>query len=93
MLSQNQPPASHDGPRELARRIAERWPAAHASEVNPAPDPLPEEPWLTALLSTCFQASLLLDEGRPVTFRLLLRSAIHGAAQRWSPLALLPLAF
>jgi hypothetical protein len=51
-------------PPDLARATRERWPAnAH---------PLPEPGALEALVSACYQASLLRDEGRAVEFRLLL---------------------
>src|SRR5689334_14748897 len=51
------------GPAELARLVEERW--------GPAPG-LPEPAILQRLLSVCFLASLLRDEGRPVTFRIAL---------------------
>lgn len=49
-------------PRDLARRVEEGWPIA---------DGLPARGLLAALLSVCYQASLLHEEGRPVRFRLL----------------------
>jgi hypothetical protein len=48
---------------DLARLVEQRWGAAPG---------LPEPAILERLLSVCFQASLLHDEGRPVTFRMAL---------------------
>jgi len=59
-------------PRDLAEFVADRW--------NPAPDGVPagdggDLPGLDRferILSTCYQASLLREEERPVIFRLML---------------------
>src|SRR6516225_8541476 len=58
---------SHTYPRELARRIISYWPV-----VDDPLDKLPPEEAVAALLSEAFQASLLREEGRPVTCRLAL---------------------
>lgn len=69
----------HAYPQHLASFVARQW-----SEVCPPPevygaaafstagDNLPDAPVLERLISVCYQASLLLDEQRPVTFRLML---------------------
>ncbi|MBK8975384.1 MAG: hypothetical protein IPM29_05625 [Planctomycetes bacterium] len=57
----------HAYPNELATFVAARWP--DEAEPLPAPNLLLE------LLSTCYQASLLREEDRPVQFRLLLGPA------------------
>jgi hypothetical protein len=44
----------------------------HAYPQNLAVHPLPQAPVLEQLLSTCYQASLLREENRPVRFRLML---------------------
>jgi len=56
---------SHTYPRELARKIISYWPV-----VDDPLDKLPPEEAVAALLSEAFQASLLREEGRPVTCRL-----------------------
>jgi len=58
---------SHTYPRELARKIISYWPV-----VDDPLDKLPPEEAVAALLSEAFQASLLREEGRPVTCRLAL---------------------
>lgn len=62
-MSATTPPSAHADAGDLARLVAGRW--GHAPG-------LPEPAVLERLLSVCFQASLLHDEGRPVTFRLAL---------------------
>ena len=67
----------HAYPRDLAAFVAARWednvgktdsraPVPH----NPPADPLPEARVLEEVLSACYQASLLREEGNPVLFRL-----------------------
>lgn len=65
-------------PKELARLVLNRW---NSEVVTPSlidlptysgADKLPPLRQLEALLCTCYQASLLSDEGRPVRFRLML---------------------
>jgi hypothetical protein len=57
-------------PADLAERVALRWEQAKAAgRVDLAP---PTNADLTTILSTCYQATLLREEGRPVTFRLAL---------------------
>jgi hypothetical protein len=59
--------SGHTYPRELAKKIVSYWPIA----ADPL-DRLPPEETLVALISEAFQASLLWEEGRPVTCRLAL---------------------
>jgi hypothetical protein len=55
-------------PADLARFIRERW---DEGEFGPLPDP----DALEALISACYQASLLREEERAVTFRVILCDA------------------
>ena len=59
--------SSHTYPRELAEKIISEWP-----EVTNPLDDLPPQETLVSLLSEAFQASLLREESRPITCRLLL---------------------
>jgi len=52
-------------PADLARFIRERWDEGRAGA-------LPDQGTLEALISTCYQAGLLREEERAVTFRLIL---------------------
>ena len=57
-------------PSDLTARVLERWHQARgAGEIDV---PLPAATDLAALLSVCYHATLLHEEGRPVTFRLAL---------------------
>lgn len=58
---------AHQYPADLARFVRERW-AADDADPEIA---LPELPVLEALVSTCFQASLMREEERQITFRLI----------------------
>ena len=68
----------HAYPRDLAAFVAARWDHTGSSDSldpvshYPPVDPLPEACVLEGLLSTCYQASLLREEGQPVRFRLAL---------------------
>ncbi|HEY3499522.1 MAG TPA: hypothetical protein VGK73_32755 [Polyangiaceae bacterium] len=55
--------SAHAYAYDLARAVEQRWGGAPG---------LPEPELLERLLSVCYQASLLRDEGRPVTFRIAL---------------------
>jgi hypothetical protein len=52
-------------PANLARVVCERWDEARAG-------PLPDEGTVGTLISACYQASLLREEERAVTFRVIL---------------------
>jgi hypothetical protein len=60
----------HAYPSDLAQLVRRRWDEALATgrtDFSP-----PDAAALAAVLSTCYQATLLREEGRPVTFRLAL---------------------
>jgi frataxin-like iron-binding protein CyaY len=59
--------SKHTYPRELAERIISEWP-----EVTNSLDGLPPKEALISLLNEAFQASLLREESRPITCRLIL---------------------
>jgi hypothetical protein len=60
----------HAYPADLAGLVLTRWhEAATAAEIQLPP---PATSTVAALLSICYQATLLREEGRPVTFRLAL---------------------
>ena len=60
----------HAYPSQLAERVLQRWDEAIAAgQISLAP---PDATHLTSVLSICYQATLLREEGRPVTFRLAL---------------------
>ncbi len=69
----------HAYPDDLAALVRHRWESVFEGESLfdlPAyayADPLPPAAVLRELLSVCYQASLLREEGRPVRFRLILR--------------------
>lgn len=62
----------HAYPRDLAPLVQERWQDVAADRVASAAESLPELSVLEALLSSCYQVSLLREEERPLTFRLIL---------------------
>src|SRR4026207_591479 len=66
--------AEYAYPQDLAARGLSRWHVARAAGQISLP--APDISALARLLSTCYQATLLREEGRPVTFRL----AIGGGA-------------
>jgi hypothetical protein len=74
----------HAYPVDLARLATERW-----GKKPGLPDPV----LLERLLSVCFQASLLHDEGRPVTFRIALAEPDAFAAVGGPPAGLHRLVF
>jgi hypothetical protein len=58
----------HAYPSDLAMLVLDRWDeavAAGRTDLRP-----PDAAALTAILTTCYHATLLREEGRPVTFRL-----------------------
>ncbi len=57
-------------PSDLTARVLDRWrQSRRAGEIDV---PLPAAADLAAILSVCYHATLLREEGRPVTFRLAL---------------------
>ena len=76
----------HAYPRDLAPFVRERWKDVAPGRPGVASaDPLPEPPVLEDLLSTCYQASLLREEERPVTFRLVLAEPERFPAKEGPP--------
>jgi hypothetical protein len=63
-------PFDHAYPSDLAALVLRRWDEAVAAGWCGLARPDPAA--LAAVLSTCYQATLLREEGRPVTFRLAL---------------------
>ena len=61
-------------PDDLARFVRESWEDDAQGVDDPGHEPTeaPETPVLERLISTCYQASLLREEERPVTFRAIL---------------------
>lgn len=61
-------------PHQLAEFVQQRWQELHATGAAPASTKLcmlPDDDTLKELLSTSYQATLLREEERPVTFRLI----------------------
>lgn len=89
----------HSYPEELATVLREQWEAVpvfrHDGESGGygAVDPLPHVSVHELLLSVCYQASLMRDEGRPVTFRLILREPGRIETRRSAPECLHRIAF
>ncbi len=63
---------SHAYPAQLAAFVCERWGECASAEVSGPPFDIPPLGLLDRLLSTAYQASLVKEEERPVTFRLIL---------------------
>jgi sensor domain DACNV-containing protein len=78
-------------PRDLALLVRQRWTDAHGKERHDAEAfaeyerALPELDVLERLISICYQASLLHDEGRQVTFRVALAEPESFIAVGGSP--------
>lgn len=83
--------ATHAYPQDLARAVHARWTemAAHV----PEPLKLPEPAALEQILSVCYQASLLHEEGRPITFRVAFASPDAFEAMSGPPAGLHRLLF
>jgi hypothetical protein len=68
----------HANARDLASYVTERWGDTRLSELSSGidcglGDSLPDQDTLEYLISCCYQASLVREEGIPVRFRLILR--------------------
>ena len=64
----------HVYPAELVELITKRWNDASASEQEgtaPVESTLPDKPALEQLISTCYQVSMMREEDRPITLRLI----------------------
>ncbi|MEW6273096.1 MAG: putative sensor domain DACNV-containing protein [Thermodesulfobacteriota bacterium] len=71
---------AHAYPADLAQFVRRAWTDGSAleseyCEFTPEQEALPEPEVLETILSTCYQASLLREEERPVRFRLIVASA------------------
>ncbi len=75
-------------PQHLASFVRERW-----SGTVPGAHPLPDPPMFEGLLSACYQASLLREEERSVTFRLILCDPERLAIRQGPPSGLHKLEF
>jgi hypothetical protein len=81
----------HAYPQDLARLVQVRLRAAQGD--SPTPSPLPDLLALEQVISVCYQASLLREEGRPVTFRLALADPEGFASADGPPAGLHRLVF
>src|SRR5579871_1900800 len=90
--------AVHSYSQNLTSFVWEKWndvPAVserHGAECAGC-DPLPPQPLLDYLLSSCYQASLMREEERTVTFRLMLRDPSRLIAGEGPPSGLHRLVF
>ncbi len=90
---------THAFPRDLAAFVSKHWQDAivlgspYCSLAAGCPEPLPDPILLESLLSTCYQASLLREEDRPVRFRLMLRQPESFCDDEGPPLGLHRLVF
>jgi len=87
-------PERYAYPLQLAELVARRWrdvTSSHDGDTKRAE--VPPLAAIEALLSVCFQASLLREEGRPITFRLALGEPEVFPAQGGPPHSLLRLLF
>lgn len=75
-------------PQHLSSFVRERW-----SGTVPGADPLPDPPVFESLLSACYQASLLREEERSVTFRMILCDPDRLAIRQGPPSGLHKLEF
>jgi len=89
----------HSYPKDLARFVYERWERdtkelaeSHASHGE-RPDALPPLEVLEWIISTCYQASLLSEERRPVALRLILGDPTRFPTDSGPPTGLQPLVF
>ena len=90
---------THSYPVDLASILKERWndvPALTDGGIagdSCVSDFLPDSSVLEFLISVCYQASLMRDEGRSVTFRLLLREPSCFKAHEGPPAGLQRIVF
>lgn len=75
--------ASYAYPADFARFVLERW--EETPSGYPYSEGAPDGAVLEALFSTCYQASLLREEERPVTFRVILAGPEEFAAGSGPP--------
>jgi hypothetical protein len=80
----------HSYPKELVAFVFERWQdASFVERLCPGLDncsfPLPDRVVLEQVISTCYQASLMREEERPVMFRLIIRDSHLFPAEEGPP--------
>ncbi len=80
-------PVEISSPRDLAALLDERWPQEPGSDDDRA-DLRPDRNTLTELIRVCFQASMMREEARPVTFRLILAEPGRFQAEQGPPTGL-----
>jgi len=81
----------HAYPHDLARFLRHKWPTAvseEGEETNMWGTSLPEPPLLENLLSTCYQASMLREEEKPVRFRIIISRPDQFSSADFPPLGL-----
>lgn len=83
--------AAYAYPPQLTDLILDRWPEVQRATSRNLPRP--ERDRLEAALSSCYQASLLREEGRPVTFRVALAGLDAFGTSAGPPTGLHRLAF
>ncbi len=84
----------HYYPEDLASILRQEWDsysaftddadAGNGGDTSPLPDPAV----LETLICTCYLASLMVEEGRPVTFRILFRAPNRLVEQGGPPAGL-----
>lgn len=86
---------THAYPRDLAVFVMNRWEVAPEEDQEEASREvcLPELDRFEEILSTCYQASLLREEERPVTFRLILSRPSRFAEESGPPVGFHRLVF
>ena len=81
----------HSYPHNLVEILLEKWDAGQAVVASGAAsmdvkfDQLPGSAVLERLISTCYQTSILLEEERPLRFRLISRDPERLAAEDGPP--------
>jgi hypothetical protein len=86
----------HVYPSELVALINQRWNGAPASgepDDEPPPVNLPGKAALELFISTCYQVSMMREEDRPVTLRLILAGPEQFPADQGPPKGFLRLLF
>ena len=83
--------AGYSYPRDLARFVRDRW--RDVPEPSGGVDPLPDAAALAGFFAACYQASMLREEERPVTFRAILAEPAHFDPEGRPPEGLQRLAF
>jgi hypothetical protein len=81
----------HSYPNNLVEIILEKWDAgqsgicSYGSSIDVKCDQVSTPEVLDRLISTCYQSSIMLEEERPLRFRLILRDPEKFAAEDGPP--------